>query len=53
MVLIIQIALGIVLAFALIRFFKILLDNFTEIPWKEIIILILIISALALIKRYG
>ena len=52
MVLIIQIALGIVLAFALIKVFKVLLNNFSEIPWKDIIILILIISALVLISRY-
>ena len=52
MVLIIQIALGIVLAFALIKVFKVLLNNFSEIPWKDIIILILIISALVLIGRY-
>lgn len=52
MVLIIQIALGIVLAIALIKFFEVFLNNFSEIPWKDIIILILIISALVLIGRY-
>jgi hypothetical protein len=52
MVFIIQIALGIVLAFSLIKFFKFFLNNFSEIPWKDIIILILIISALVLISRY-
>jgi len=52
MVLIIQIALGIFLAFVLIKLFKVFLNNFSEIPWKDIIILILIISALVLIGRY-
>ena len=52
MVLIIQIALGIALAFAFIKLFKVFLNNFSEIPWKDIIILILIISALVLIGRY-